>query len=79
MEDEPSYRALANDSGVNASEFWKKYADQNLTGDFCTLVGSMLALEPTARPSMVDFLGSPWMRGEVVTEEVFVSKVKSFM
>ena len=46
------------------------------TEEFKELIESMLAYNPTTRPTMADILGNSWMRGEVCTKEEFAAKCK---
>ena len=47
--------------------FWDYYADRELTEEFQNLIESMLALNPTTRPTMADILAHPWMKGNPET------------
>jgi p90 ribosomal S6 kinase len=57
------YKALANSHGVNADKFWALYKDCMISDDFKNLIESMLAFDPSSRPTMADVLGHSWLRG----------------
>ena len=39
----------------------------------------MLQFNPTSRPTMVDVLGHPWMRGKKASQKSFEKKAKAFI
>ena len=63
------YQAISNDK-LNNDEFWKKYEAKvpSLTSEFKDVVNSAVQRVP-ARATLVDVLGSPWMKGETLTKE----------
>ena len=75
LEDE-NYRYIAQFGGLNVEEFWKKYAHRNVTPEFKSFITTLIAFEPSSRPTMADILGDPWMRGEVLTHEQFANMCK---
>ena len=50
--------------------FWQKYEEKvpSLTQEFKDVVNAAVQIVP-ARASLIDVLGSPWMRGESMTKE----------
>jgi len=49
-----------------------------VSDNFKNLMESMMAYQPSSRPTMVDIIGHPWMRGAVDTQEEFHLKCKGF-
>ena len=54
----------------NNDLFWQKYEEKvpSLTQEFKDVVNAAVQIVP-ARASLIDVLGSPWMRGESMTKE----------
>ena len=51
-------------------DFWAPIkAKYRVSDDFICLISSMLQHNPAGRPTMVDLIGSKWMRGETATKE----------
>ena len=57
------YMAISSDK-MNNEQFWKSYEETvpSLTNEFKDVVNSAVQRVP-ARATLVDVLGSPWMRG----------------
>jgi len=51
-----NYRALAGSHGVNSDKFWSLY-QCDISEDFKNLIESMLAVDPSSRPTIVDIVG----------------------
>jgi len=68
VQDDPFYRLLMAN---RADLFWKAHSKNKPEGffseDFKNLITSMLAFDPSQRPSMADIKAHAWYKGEVVT------------
>ena len=72
------YKALAGSHGVNSEKFWDLYRNLNISEDFMNLIESMLAVDPSSRPTIVDVIGHAWFRGKVDTKEEFRQKCEVY-
>lgn len=72
VKDDPKYMKIVSDK-TNSGMFWNAYkkAIPGIDDDFVDLVTSMIAENPASRPTMAEFLGSPWMRKPCVSQEEF--------
>ena len=63
------YAAISKDKETN-KEFWKRYEAKtpSITNEFKDLVNSAVQ-RAVRRVSLVELLGSPWMKGETLTKE----------
>ena len=70
--DDAKYMKIVSDK-TNSQNFWNAYkkAIPGITDEFMDLVTAMIAENPAARPTMAEFLGHPWMRGEAPSQEEF--------
>ena len=64
----------------NPEKFWLPFKQHfGIDDDFIVLMSSMMAYEPSGRPTMADMIGSNWMRGEVATSEQFIVRFEQFI
>lgn len=73
--DDPEFKRIYE----KPATFWQSHERANVSEEFKSLVGLLLAPEPGARPTMADVLGHPWMRGEVASRDDFVARFKPTM
>jgi len=77
INEDTHYRALAGSHGVNSDKFWSLY-DINISDDFKNLIESMLAFDPSSRPTIVDIFGHSWFRGEADSVAQFKQKCETY-
>jgi serine/threonine protein kinase len=76
INEDAHYRALAGFHGVNSDKFWSLY-DIHFSDDFKNLIESMLAFDPSSRPTIVDIFGHSWFRGEADSVAQFKQKCET--
>lgn len=77
INEDAHYRALAGSHGVNSDKFWSLY-EIDISNDFKNLIESMLAFDPSSRPTIVDIFGHTWFRGEADSVDQFKQKCEAY-
>ena len=77
---DPNYQMLASNFGIDSHEFWAMFEEEDFSIDeeLKDLIESMLAYDPTSRPTLVDVLAHDWMRENTDTKEEFSRKCASY-
>ena len=70
--EDPKYVALI---GRGDPDYWPNVATNRCTAAFVNLIMNMLQFEPSARLSITDLIGHPWLRQQAMTDEEFTQQV----
>ena len=78
--EDPKYMKIVGDK-TNSNNFWAAYrkAIPGISQEFVDLVTAMIAEQPAGRPTMAEFLGHPWMRGQTISQDEFGQHCAKFI